>query len=168
MNSQSRSSDNGMTANQSHNKGVGGRHKQTNPPGGGGGYQDIYPESDALGEKKIFSINDRRLDELYLIGLPKLWLTVAEQIGFDSFMVMWQILDGSPSDLDDLNRAYIPKMSRWRRYQRNQFIAALSAEGLQPRDIQARVATDLCETITASHIMRIINKSKTNIKSAND
>lgn len=138
--------------------GVGGRQGYTPPPAGGGGYPDICNvlNFDPSTEQKK---RDPRLEELRQMGLQRMWLDVAEEIGVDAFLKIWRILDQDKSSIGDDGRLLVPLRSyrTYLRYQRNRYIEALFNKGLKPSEIQIKLRDQLCETITISHISKIIN-----------
>src|SRR5690606_38227224 len=83
---------------------VGGRHGLGRPAPSGGGYLDNCIGLNFRPQKK----RDPRLDELYTMGLPAMWLEVAEAIGVDNFLVTWRILDANPSNYEDNGMKLVP------------------------------------------------------------
>lgn len=146
---------------------VGGRRRSDRAPVVRGGYQDICNvfEFD-VGVKKIAGA-DPRLAELAQMGLPDYWLQVAAYLGFDAFLGMWRILDGNRNSIPASNRSGGNSMaptlrtySNYLRFQKNRFIETLAAQGVEPKEIQRRVASQLCETISLVHIRRLTQKAK--------
>lgn len=91
------------------------------------------------------------------MGLASYWIRVAEAIGPEAFLQMWRILDGEnalQSDRGDLEIRLRPYRS-YLRFQRNRYIEALCARGLNVRQIQEQVRLELCEDISIRHISRI-------------
>ncbi|HQS59930.1 MAG: hypothetical protein B7Y56_03235 [Gallionellales bacterium 35-53-114] len=139
--------------------GVGGRQGCTPAPAGGGGYQDICsvlnfdPTTD---QKK----RDPRLEELRQMGLQRMWLDVAEEIGVDALLKMWRILDQDKSSIGDDGRLLVPlrSYSTYIRYQRNRYIESLATMGMKPREIQQKLNAQLCEQISIRHISRLITQ----------
>lgn len=154
---ESRSSSMKSTTSTDISKGVGARHKATTIPPGGGGYLDIYPDSEF---SKKNDGHDPRLDELREIGLPKPWLDIAGEIGFDALLSVWHKLSSYASDQDNRHYVYVPRFSRWTRRQRNMTITALSATGLSNKLIQAKIVDQVGEFVSIAHIKRIISQSK--------
>jgi len=139
--------------------GVGGRQAPSPPPDGGGGYQDICTILNfglAAAQKK----RDPRLDELREMGLQRVWLVIAEDIGVDSFLKVWRILDSDQSSIGDDGRLLVPirSYSTFLRYQRNRYIEALDNRGMKPTEIREKLNKQLCETISLRHISRIIRR----------
>lgn len=97
------------------------------------------------------------------MGLPAVWLRIAETIGVDAFLAMWFILDAEPSFQElapgEPIRITLRRYSSWLRYQRNRYIEALAAAGLSPREIQVALMKDLCEKVSLRHISRVASGS---------
>lgn len=146
--------------------GVGGRREDTPLPRRGGGYLDncnVF-EFD-VGVKKIGG--DPRLDELASMGLPEYWLQVAGYLGVDAFLGMWRILDANrnsiPASKCSGANSMAPTLrtySNYLRFQKNRFVETLAAQGVEPKEIQKRVETQLCESISIVHIRRLTQKNK--------
>lgn len=144
-------------------QGVGGRRCLSPSPAGGGGYQK---------NREIFEIRpgvkksaDPRLDELAVMGLADYWLQVAEYLGVDAFLGMWRILDSNQNGIPRASDAnsLAPRLrtySNYLRFQKNRFVENLAAQGISPREIQARVRSQLCETISIRHITRLAKAAK--------
>lgn len=91
------------------------------------------------------------------MGLPAAQLRIARAIGVDAFLTVWRMLDEEPAyrtDKGDLQVTMRPFRS-YLRYQRNRFIEALFAQGLDREQIRERVRLELCETLSKSHINRL-------------
>ena len=133
-------------------EGVGARHKETKIPVGVVGYLDNYTKSD-FSEKSFF--DDPRISELREMGLSRHWVDIAESIGFDSFITVWQKL----SDHDDARSSkctiYVPKFAGWLKYQRNRVIISLRSSGKGYTEIQEIIKSELGETVSIAHIKRI-------------
>lgn len=146
--------------------GVGGRREPPPHPRQGGGYLDncnVF-EFD-VGVKKI--AGDPRLDELASMGLPEYWLQVAGYLGVDAFLGMWRILDANrnsiPASKCSGANSMAPTLrtySNYLRFQKNRFVETLAAQGVEPKEIQKRVETQLCESISIVHIRRLTQKNK--------
>ena len=145
------------TAQGNQVQGVGGRQGYTPPLAGGGGYQDICSvlNFDPTTEPKK---RDPRLEELRQMGLQRMWLDVAEEIGVDALLKMWRILDQDKSSIGDDGRLLVPlrSYSTYIRYQRNRYIESLAGMGMKPREIQQKLNAQLCEQISIRHISRLI------------
>lgn len=146
--------------------GVGGRREPAPQPSLGGGYLDncnVF-EFD-VGVKKIGG--DPRLDELASMGLQDYWLQVAAYLGVDAFLGMWRILDANRDSIPAATAGGAHSMaptlrtySNYLRFQKNRFVETLAAQGIEPKDIQKRVETQLCESISIVHIRRLTQKNK--------
>lgn len=141
--------------------GVGARQVPTPPPPRGGGYPDVCTVLDfqkkPAAAKKTAPPADPRLDELRRMGLPRVWLRVAEAIGIDAFLTTWRILDADPSTWhnETILRIRLRPYRSYLRYQRNRYIEALTAQGLKPDEIQRRLQRQLGETVSHRHITRL-------------
>lgn len=129
-------------------EGVGARQPGGNAPSGGGGYLDECTTPQVWADVK--------LRELAEMGMPRVLLQVAQAIGYDSFMVMWRVLDAAPELHSDSGSMIELQMRRYRsfqRYQRNKFIEAL-APFLGDAEIQRRVEDELGEKLSLRHVHR--------------
>jgi len=156
----------GNTPGHACRQGVGGRQSRPGVAGAGGGYQDVYINSDApLGalKKSRAPALEMTIAELREMGLSQRWLEVAETIGIEAFLKMWAILDRdnlqSPSERECV-RVWIPQMRRYFRFQRNKLIHALSSDGVSKYEIQKIIASELGERISIRHIDRIASRSR--------
>lgn len=135
-------------------EGVGAR-QAGNPEGyRGGGYLDecIDPE--------LFT--DARVRELAEMGMPRIWLTVAEELGYDVFMALWRILDAAMelrSDSDSMILVQLRRYRSFQRFQRNRYIETL-APLLSDAEIQARLIAELDEKLHISHVRRISRRRR--------
>lgn len=119
----------------------------------GGGYLDFCNVSDvAVGAPA----RDPRLAELRRMGLSRTWLTVAASVGFDVFMVVWRALAADEA-LDGRNRVVVPRLATYYRYQRNQLIRTLAADGMEPSEIRTMLLHETGESLSISHIRRQID-----------
>lgn len=133
----------------------GGSADDRHSPSNGGGYQNIFRHLvfDVGGDEQI-------LAELREMGLPRVWMEIAEQIGALAFLTVWRMLSADEA-VQDEHYVYVPQFSGYLRYQRNRFILALAAEGIRPEEIRRRVRHELCEEISRAHILRIIRNNRT-------
>lgn len=145
-------------------KGVGGRHGSSPPPRRGGGYLD---KCDVLKIRpEVKKSADPRFDELVAMGLQGYWLQVAQYLGVDAFLAMWRILDANRDNMPETggnSGSMSPTLRRYSgylRFQKNRFVENLAAQGLAPKEIQQRVQTQLCESISIVNIRRLANKHK--------
>lgn len=86
-------------------------------------------------------------------------LQVAHAIGFENFMSLWRILDGAPETWTDNESGIelrLPRLSAYKRYQRNRFIEAMAAMGMSQPEISRSVRRDLGEKVSDRHIWRLM------------
>ena len=140
---------------------MGARHRGSPPAVGGGGYPDICisEEPPVGGDHKNARGRDPLMDELREMGVGHLWLQVAEGIGAEAFIEIWEILDRALGDAVRRD-AYVPNYSTYTAYQRNRFIQALSAAGHGTQEIRRMVKCELHETLTPRHILRVVAGGK--------
>lgn len=141
-------------------QGVGARQTPPAHPPGGGGYQDVctslnFEKNRPNGE--IFAPRDPRLDDLQRMGLARVWMQIAEEIGVDAFLKLWRILDADPASWhnETILRVRLRPYRSYLRYQRNRFIESLAAQGMKPPEIQKRVRQQLGEDVSHRHITRL-------------
>lgn len=137
-------------------EGVGGRQESTPCRCGGGGYQNIYPVLNFQpknGQKK----RDLRLDDLHKLGLPPVWLSVADAIGADAFLEMWRILDakGKLTDGGSMIEAKLRPYRSYLRFQRNSYIKALKAIEMSPQQIRKALEKQMSERLSITRITHI-------------
>ncbi len=141
--------------------GVGARQTPPPFPHGGGGYLDICTAANfgkkTAGAEKNAPARDPRLDDLQRMGLPRVWMLVAEAIGADAFLATWRILDSDPSSWhnETILRVRLRPYRSYLRYQRNRFIEALVSQGLKPDEIKRRLRMQLGEDVSDRHILRL-------------
>lgn len=151
--------------------GVWGRQGQGHDQPGGGGYLNECTPPEVLHRrlKKNFAavpansqLDPREaalLSELDAMGLSRVMLQVAQTIGFDNFMAMWRILDGSYESLSDNDSGIyirLQRLSAYKRFQRNRFIEAMAAMGMTQPEISRSVKRDLGENVSDRHIWRLM------------
>jgi hypothetical protein len=138
----------------------GGSAKAPRPAQHGGGYQDICTKTGArIGAPAApAAAADPRLAELRRVGLPQPWPRVAAVIGFDAFMTLWQAL-ATVDVAGSRDRVVMPKLSTYMRYQRNQLMRSLAAEGLDLDQIRQHLTTITSDVPTTSHIRRILDEA---------
>lgn len=139
-----------MMKSAAHSTGVGGRHVGRPTAGTGGGYPDICTDS----QQKV---RDPRVDDLRRVGLPQIWVRVADKIGFDAFLVCWQTIAADDHYHDNQGRVRIPTPAVYYRYLRNQWIRGLAEDGLDSRQIQAEMRKSLGQSLALSSINRIVS-----------
>lgn len=153
-----RSSNNRMIDDDVHDDEVGARHKGFAPPQGGGRYLDICTTFE-VSEKNS---RDPRIDELAEARIGNFWLSLAREIGFDAFIVVWNTLSSRAASGDDGHRVYVPKFDAFIRYQRNRLILSLANNGLKAKEIREHVQHELKEDISTQHIYKLIQQNARN------
>jgi len=158
--------------------GVGARQEYDHGQPRGGGYLNKCTPSEVAegvqkkfakirrfaptGENRTQPVDAREaalLDELDAMGLSRVMLQIAHTIGFDHFMAMWRILDGSYEAITDNDSGIyirLQRLSAYRRYQLNRFIEALAAMGMSQPQIALSVKRDLGENVSDRHIWRLM------------
>ena len=136
-------------------QGVGARHKQSHLQQGGGGYLDVCTETKIQGlEKKP---RDPRIDELKKAGVSWKWITLAETIGYDDFVVVWRMLTSLFEKPDDyMVRMVIPHAKKLERIQRNLFIQTLSES--HPTKEIPKLMAELGMPISLPQVYRILER----------
>lgn len=140
-------------------QGVGGRQRDLFSSGGGGGYLNECTESKVLEVAKIRELSD--------MGLPAIWIRVAEAIGYDNFLQLWRILD-TAAELREIRRSenesmievQLRRYTSFQRYQRNRWIETLAANGLPNAVIQRAVKQRLGEKLDRSHIRKLAKRGR--------
>lgn len=146
--------------------GVGARRGLVDGLAGGGGYLENCGSSNFSnpapapdGEKKR---RDPRFSELERIGLPRVWLRIAERVGFDAWLDIWRMLSNDESVRHD-GGARLPKLrcySAYSRYQRNRYIEALAAQGMPIDTIHRSLLENLRESLDVTNIKKIANRAR--------
>lgn len=140
-------------------QGVGARLGGAPVGGGGGGYLE-----NCGAENFQEPIQDPRFAELRRIGLPRMWLIVAETIGFDAFLDVWRRLteagdtSGYGRETGGLKMPSLRSYDAYLRYQRNRYIEALAARGMTPAQVQRAVSRNLREPLDEKHVFKIMRK----------
>jgi len=94
------------------------------------------------------------------MGLPQIWISIAELIGFDSFIEVWAMMDsqvyGEFADNAFSIRVRVPMFRKYQRYQRDEFIRTLTAppHNLNFNQILKRVRDDLGIKISINTVKR--------------
>lgn len=135
---------------------LGARRERPLATRGGGGYPDsctilkLRPDAPGRG--------DPRVDELRTMGLPRLWLDVAELIGVDNFLAMWRRLDQDFLEAEPEDEQILVKLRPYRsylRFQRNRYIETLVEAGHDVQSVCEAVEKMLGEKVSKRHISRI-------------
>ena len=124
----------------------------------GGGYLSIcMPFEFSLPvDKKIFA--DPRIGQLEAMGMRRIFIDVAEAIGFEAFMAMWKIFDADPSLRDQgpsAMRIVMRPLSAWQRCQRNRYIEHLLASGLTDDEVLERLQTQMHIELEGTSVRRL-------------
>ncbi|HAO25028.1 MAG: hypothetical protein CMH21_13445 [Methylophaga sp.] len=155
LDKQKRSCMNEMKQKDQPSDGVGARNEGVSPAQQGGRYLDICTDFE-VSEKNF---RDPRIDDLSKVGINGKWRGLAQQLGFDVFIVAWNHLSMLAETGDDGHRVYVPQFEVFMRFQRNRYIMSLHNDGYKPRQIHDIVARDLGENVHTSHISRIIRQN---------
>ncbi|MDP2369371.1 hypothetical protein [Rhodoferax sp.] len=139
--------------------GVGARQGDLFTPEGGGGYLNECATSKLLEGAKIRELAD--------MGLPAIWIRIAEAIGYDHFLEMWRILD-TAAELREIRRSenesmievQLRRYSSFRRFQRNRWVEELARNHLPPAVIQKAVKDRLGEKLDRSHIRKLARRGR--------
>ncbi len=139
--------------------GVGGRQWDLFASEGGGGYLNECTTSKLMEGAKIRELAD--------MGLPAIWIRIAEAIGYDHFLEMWRILD-TAAELREIRRSenesmievQLRRYSSFRRFQRNRWVEELARNHLPPAVIQKAVKERLGEKLDRSHIRKLARRGR--------
>ncbi|PHS20254.1 MAG: hypothetical protein COA86_02880 [Kangiella sp.] len=136
--------------------GVGARHKGSGLSQQGGGYLDncIYSEI-SLSEKKTANTI---LSELKEMGLRDDLLMMAEKVGADKFVQIWQAFDYMyAGEIEGRFRVSFPSFNKYLKFQRNEYIREKSIQGVQASTIQRELKT-LGYNVSPPTVRRWCNK----------
>lgn len=120
--------------------GVGGRHQALPPAPQGGGYLPICNASGAPVTARAAAATDYRIAELREMGIHPIWIIVAASIGWDAFVLQWEVFSANADMLDGRNRITLPSICTYRRFQRNEAIRSLLREGKTPEEVSEIVS----------------------------
>jgi hypothetical protein len=118
---------------------VGARHEGSDGSAGGGGYPDncTYFEISAT-EKKTADVI---LAELKEMNLRDDLLLMAEKIGGDKFVQLWQVFDFMYAGQSEGRfRISFPSFNKYLKYQRNEFIKERVAQGADSAKIKKELS----------------------------
>lgn len=125
----------------------------------GGGYLSIcMPFEFSIPEPQKKNFGDPRIGQLEIMGLPRIFIDVAEAIGFEAFMAMWKIFDGDPSLREQgpsAMRIVMRPFGAWERYERNRYVEHLFASGLTDAEVMQRLETQLGTELHDSSMRRL-------------
>lgn len=96
------------------------------------------------------------------MGMPRVWLDIAEEIGVDSFLAMWRRLDreqGFRNTQRFMIEVDIRPYKSYLKFQRNRYIETLAASGRRPEEIRAALHERLGETVSTNHIYRLLREA---------
>jgi len=122
---------------------------------------DISERRPVFRKKRSYP-HDPRLEELDRMGLQRVWLDVAEEIGVDNFLAAWRIIDADPAarHKEGFLQINLKLYRSYLRFQRNRYIEALARKGLKPLEIQRNLVRQLRESVSLRHISRIAGGDK--------
>jgi len=131
-------------------QGVGARQGNMLPLKRGGGYLDNCTHTEVS--------EGLQISELSAMGIGGIWIDVAKMVGVENFVQMWRHLDSSDRGVEHNGqiRISVPKFSTFMKYQRNQFIRTLDAEGKSSRAIQEALEKEHSINIHLRTIERVI------------
>ena len=127
-------------------------------PGVGGGYQDSCSGAGAaVGPPGAGgAARDPRIEELRRVGIGRVWIRVAESVGFEAFLLVWQVLASDDSVQDERSRVLVPSPTRYQLHQRNLLIKTLASEGVEVPAICDRVNRELGENLSPKRVKRLL------------
>ena len=138
-------------------QGVGARQGDLFAPAGGGEYLNECNSSKFWEKAKLCELAD--------MGLPSVWLRVADAIGYENFLIFWRILDTAAelrevrrSENESMIEVQLRRYSSFKRYQRNRYIEMLAAAGMPSAAIQLAVKQRLGEKLHVRHIKRLAKR----------
>ena len=138
-------------------QGVGARQGDLFATAGGGGYLNECTTSKVWEKTKLRELAD--------MGMPSVWLRVAEAIGYDKFLIFWRILDTAAelrevrrSENESMIEVQLRRFSSYKRYQRNRYIETLASAGLPTAAIQDAVRQRLGEKLHVRHIRKLAKR----------
>lgn len=134
---------------------------------GGGGYQHtctVLPVSKATRGRKAAAGGERdpRINDLRTARIGPVWIKVAERIGFEAFMQVWQTLANFPGVGDDRSRVYVPCIEKFLAAQRHLLMRELIAQGLNRQQIRQ----ELIQRLGAAPAPETIDKAIARVRSA--
>lgn len=136
-------------------QGVGARQAAEAAPAGGGGYLNECTPAQLWDQAKFRELAD--------MGLPQIWLEVAQDLGYETFIRLWRRLDAAVellSDNESMIEVQLRRFGSYQRFQRNRFIEALVDIGVGTREIRDRVKSELGEELSIGHIGRLVARRR--------
>lgn len=145
------------------NNGVGGRHRSTPSPARGGGYQDIYRDlrtALCAARENCARGADVTIDDLRALGLSGKWLEIAERVGPETWLQIWEILDreniDQPPPCRDRIRMWVPSYSKFLKFVRNRTIFQLAKDGHAPDAISRAIGKTGFDPVSPDQVRKII------------
>ena len=143
---------------------VGGRPGNQPHPGRGGGYQDIcriLGEIEKKSGKKIEKNKKLTIDDLKQLELSPRWVKIAERVGIDAWLDIWEILDAeninTPSTQRYPCRLRVPMFTKLVRFLRNQHIEKMIKAGHDVRKIHAGLVAANVEPVSIPYLFTMKN-----------
>lgn len=137
----------------------GARPGRPAPPGAGGGSRHSCTGSESpVGRAPPPAPLDPRIAELREFGLAHVWLSVAEAIGFETWLRVWEVLAVDESVVEDRRRAYVPPLDSFLRYQRNALIRQMATEGRSVHEIREALRRLLSENLSMRNLHRLVRE----------
>lgn len=93
------------------------------------------------------------------MGIHPLWIIAAAAIGWDAFILQWEVFSANPDLLDGRNRITMPSIETYRRFQMNESIRTMLRAGMSPAQVReelARVHSSPPQLGTIKRLMRKI------------
>lgn len=149
-NRQKRSSIERMADEQGLGAGVGGRQEGTPPALDGGGYPDICTDQGS-------AVRDPRRADLAEL-LPPVWVRLADMIGVDNVLAVWQTFSEDESAQDGFNRLHIRPFNAWLLLNRNRLISTLARRGDSPQEIHETLKKRLGYDLSLGHIRDLMKR----------
>ena len=152
MKDKKRSSKQKITTASSIIKGVGGRQHRSPPVTQGGGDLDVCNNIEQL-------LCDPSLRDLSHSGIPDIWIRIANHVGFDFFIFIWDLFDRHLTDScgSRRDRPRIPLLPRFNRY--HLYIRSLFIDkGFKANALKKIIKQDLDVDLGVRQINRIIEK----------
>lgn len=128
----------------------------------GGGYQNTRTALTFLKKRARSARGDQdpRIEDLRAARLGAVWIRVAERVGFEAFMQVWQTLAESPEVLDDRSRVYVPCIQKFLAAQRNLLIRDMIAQGMRYAQIRRALQEQLGHAPSLSAIREAMTRAR--------
>ena len=145
----------------------GGRQGKSTPPTEGGEYPDNCKNPPPIAEKsaKILIKNSNlSISDLKKIGLSGKWIEIAERIGVENWIKVWEILDRENIDVNPESRhrqrLWVPSYSKLIKHLRNEFIRRQLDAGHSIESIYKKLKRMKLETNSKSVIYQVRRNEK--------